>query len=114
MLSEIQKNVHAETVLKILMYLLEKKKISDDEGKEIARITYEFLQKAQSELDIPSLYKNLSQKWSVFKTNEIEEWGKIDRKEESEVIQGVIELVRNGKIDEALNLAKTETEDSPQ
>ncbi len=112
MLSEIQKNVHAETVLKILMYLLEKKKITDDEGKEIARITYDFLQAAQSELDIPLLYKKLSQKWPLFKSNEIEEWGKLDKKEESEVIRGVIELVRNGKIDEALRLAKTETEDS--
>lgn len=112
MLSEDLKNNAAKEVLDTLISLLERKSITDDEAKEIAKVTVEFLNNAQSEINIPQLYKILSEKWPVFKNLQINSWGKIDKKEESEVIMGVIQLIRNGKIDDALKLAKTETEDS--
>lgn len=111
MLSADKKDEVAKVILDVLIKLLEKKKITDEQGREMAKVATEEIYKAKNDFDLPKIYSVLSQKWPIFKSNEIIELGNVDKKEETEVAKGVEELIRAGKLDRALMLARTETED---
>lgn len=111
MLISDQKNAVAKDILDVLIRLLEKNKITDSEGREMAKIATVALEKAKSEFDLPEIYKTLSEKWPAFNANAAIEAGKIDILEEKEVAIGVEELIKAGELEKALILARTETED---
>ncbi len=111
MLTTDKKNEIAKTILDVLIKLLEKNKITDEQGREMARVATEEIYRAKNDFDLPKIYSALSRKWPIFKLDEIIELGRLDKKEEAEVAKGVEELIKVGKLDRALMLARTETED---
>lgn len=110
MLSEEQKNVVAKEVIYTVTELLEKEAITEKEGQEIAGIAVKTLDEAQNEHDIVKVYDALAQKWPHFKNLELIQIGKLDEESHDEAAQSIVELLRAGKLEHAMALAKTETE----
>ena len=114
MFTSEDKNSVAQEILNILIKLLEENKITDEEGREMAQVATFEIENAKNEFDLPQIYANLSQRWPIFQQNATIEFGKVDIKQETEVAKGVEELIRAGKLDSALLLARTETQEQKQ
>lgn len=58
--------------------------------------------------------RDLSSKWSIFTKLLVLESGEVKEKTEDKVAEDVLKMAKEGKIDEAIGLAKTMTENPAQ
>jgi hypothetical protein len=87
----------------------EEEKLSRDELKNIADFTIQGMEKVNNRVDLTDFLKDLSARWPIFTNIAIIEEGSYKDIVEDEVYSGVLALAQNGKIDNAIKLAKTMT-----
>ncbi len=88
---------------------VEKGNLKEENLKDIADFVLGRIDQIKNQDELIAFLFELSTKWTVFKTIETMERANLKGKVEKEVAEGVLMLAKNGKIDEALNLAKTMT-----
>lgn len=99
-------------IVEIISSGLEKGDLKEEESKEIADFVLGRIDLIKNRTELEAFLSQLSSKWQVFKVLESLEKGETRKRVENEVAEGVLTLAKNGKINEALNLAKTMTRTS--
>lgn len=90
---------------------LEKEELTQDSLSEISGFILERIDKIQTQDELMQLISEVSTKWPVFKNLELIEKGQIQEKVEDIASQDVTSLVKSGKLEEAIDLAKKTMED---
>jgi hypothetical protein len=85
-------------------------KITREQLKQIADYTVDAMSKIQNHAHVISFLNALSTHWTFFQGLAMVEEGEQRDLEETEVHSGVLTLAQNGKIDDAIKLAKSMTE----
>lgn len=85
-------------------------KITREQLKQIADYTVDAMGKIQTHAHIASFLSTLSSHWTFFQGLAMVEEGEQRGLTETEVHSGVLTLAQNGKIDDAIKLAKSMTE----
>ncbi|OGH12343.1 MAG: hypothetical protein A2776_02525 [Candidatus Levybacteria bacterium RIFCSPHIGHO2_01_FULL_40_10] len=88
---------------------IEKGDLKEEDLPLIGRFVLEKLDLARNQGELVSFLSELSARWPIFLTIEKIEEGSLTIAEESEVANGVLTLLKHGKIDDALSLAKNQT-----
>lgn len=83
--------------------------IQDQDLSPIGKFVLEKIDTLQTEELMVVFLTELSQKWSLFSNILTIEKGKVTDQTENQVAQDVLGLAKEGKIDEAVDLAKTAT-----
>ncbi len=99
-----------DEIAEAIIDALEDKKISEGDATQISDFVLRKIDLIKTHEELTSFLTELSQNWPVF-----ESLGKIEQGEEQEVKEGAVaadvaELANEGKIEDAINLAKTVTE----
>lgn len=97
---------------KILLTLqrgLECGEIEAYEASEIASFIVGKIEQIEEEAKILDFYKSLSEQWPFLEVLIQEDVNKRTEKAEDEAVEGAIALLQHGKIEDALNIAKTAT-----
>ncbi|MDO8461131.1 MAG: hypothetical protein Q7S38_01670 [bacterium] len=88
---------------------LENNLLTKEELPVIADLVLEGMDKISSHEELTSFINELSLKWPIFLNIAKLEEGEKREQQEDKTTQQVLQLARNGQIDEAVNLAKTAT-----
>ncbi|OGH19523.1 MAG: hypothetical protein A3F31_01315 [Candidatus Levybacteria bacterium RIFCSPHIGHO2_12_FULL_38_12] len=94
-----------ETVIKAL----EQGGIKEIDLPPVSSYILDHVQIIKTEEELMKFLRELSSKWSIFTPVLVLESGEVQKKMESEVISGILELAKDNKIDEAVSLAKSAT-----
>ncbi|MBI2032060.1 MAG: hypothetical protein HYV38_02675 [Candidatus Levybacteria bacterium] len=100
-LSEIE-----SLILERLLTEWEEGSISEAESAEIANFVLDELDFVYTEEDLMFFLQDLTSKWKFFANILSIETGKHSEQESSELAKDALQLAREGKIDDALSLAK--------
>ena len=84
-------------------------KITEDDLKQIADFTVLGMEKITNKKQLYEFLKQLAAKWTIFEFIATIEERELKEAVESEVYKGVLTLAQNGKIENAIKLAKTVT-----
>lgn len=85
---------------------LEKGNLSQEGLSEISDFILERIDKIQNHEELIKFVSDLSQKWPIFKNLELIEKGEAKEEAENTASQDVSNLLKGGKIDEAIDLAQ--------
>lgn len=95
-----------EEITEELTRRYEEKKLTDNDARIIARFILANIDKIHSGKDLLKFLRELSGKWPIF-TNIYEiEQGKLERIMETEAAHQVVQLVKTGKVKQALHTAR--------
>lgn len=108
-LTKEQKYQIEAQIVETVLNALDKDLLMTDQLQEIADYALEGMKKVSNEQDLLNFLSSLSSKWKIFEGLAVLQKGKIVKKEEKEVADGILMLIKEGKIDDALNLAKSAT-----
>lgn len=110
-LSTGKKEEVAKGILDTLIASLENKNINTDELPKIGKFFSESMEVIEGEQELDEFYAELAREWPIFSNLKTITAGTAKEKVEDEIASGVMELVKHGKINEALSLAKKGTEE---
>lgn len=108
-LTKEQKYEIEAQIVETVLQALDKNLLIADQLQEIADYSLEGMKKVTNEHELLNFLSGLSLKWKVFEGIAVLQKGKMVKKEEKEVADGVLMLIKEGKIDDALSLAKSAT-----
>jgi len=94
-----------ETIIKAL----EQGKLTNEELPTVSTLILETIGKAKTHEELRKYLNELAKKWSIFQPILTLEHDEQDTKIKEEAVQKVIALTKENKIGEALNVAKTAT-----
>jgi len=97
-------------ILEQIVLSLEKEDLKTEDVPVISRFVLEKIDQIANEEQLTFFLNELSQKWPVFEGLLVIEKGKEKEKNDQIVASQVLELAKDGKIEEALSLAKNATE----
>lgn len=89
---------------------LENDKVAEAELPEVADFVLARIDQIQNHDQLVKFLDELSAKWPFFEGLEQIERGEVTEAKEDQVEQEVLKLAKSGKVNEAINLAKTVTE----
>jgi len=101
---EIQKKI-----VEAIIAGLENKKLLEIQLSEIADFVLQRMDAVKNQDELLAFLADLSSKWSVFNNIKLTEEGEVKNEAENKVTKDVLDLAKNGKIDDAIGLAKTMT-----
>ena len=93
-----------------LMKQMETKEFTDEEIKEMSTFVLEKVDSAKDNNELIAVLDELSKKWPFFENIEQLERGIVGDVHEDIVTNNVLELAKNGNIEEAIAMAKTVTD----
>jgi hypothetical protein len=96
-----------ERIVQIILDEIEKNTLTIDQAKEITGFWLSRISTLTTEESLTNFVDELAAKWPIFNTLVMIEQNKIRRGEEEKVAENVVSLVRDGKIEEAVSLAKS-------
>ena len=108
--TEAHKTEVERKILEAEIDALENDQLSEAELPEIADFVLARIDQIHDHDQLVKFLDELSAKWSFFDNIEQLERGEVTEAKEDRVEQEVLELVKSGKVNEAINLAKTVTE----
>lgn len=88
---------------------LEDGSIKEEELEQIAGFVLDKIENIQTEEELREFFKELAEKWPAFTKLKVIEVSKITKRIEDQAALDVLKLAREGKIDEAMSLAKSVT-----
>lgn len=97
-------------IAEVMITALEDGKVGEADLPTIATFVLEKIDKAQNHDELIKSLDELSAKWPVFENLEQIERGEVSEASEDTVEKGVLKLAKSGQVEEAINLAKTVTE----
>lgn len=98
-----------ERIVEMMLAGLDKDEISEEDLPDISDYVLSKIDYVQNHEQLMNFLRELSSKWKVFSPILVIESGEAREKKENAVGQEVLNLAKSGKIEEALNLAKTVT-----
>lgn len=101
---ELEKNI-VESVIRAL----EKNELSQDQLSPIGSFVLERIDSITDNNALVAFLSDLSSRWPIFKDIAVVHEGKIRDVKEDKTVKDVLTLAQNGKIDDAISLAKTMT-----
>ncbi len=97
-------------LLESLITAIEADKINDEELPVLANFVLEKIDSTKNHEQLIKGLEELSAKWPIFDNIEELERGEVQEAKEDKVEQDVLNLAKNGRVEEAISLAKTMTE----
>lgn len=97
-------------IVDVMINSLERGQLKKEDLPEISEFVLKKIDPIKNHIDMSSFLSELSKKWSIFKNIEMIQKGEIKAKVEEEILEGVLTLAKNGKIEDALQLAKKGTQ----
>jgi uncharacterized protein YdaT len=113
-LSQEKKDKLEREIIEIIANCLEKDLIKETDVPPIVTFYGEKIDNAQSEEDLQAFISEFVQKWPVFNALKIPADQNATEKNEQQITQNVVNLAKEGKLEEAVDLAKTVTEQQKQ
>lgn len=104
------KNEMEKKIVECMILALENNNLQDSELPQIADLILDNIDNIKTHTELINLLGELSSRWPIFKNIELLEKGEVKEQKENVVVQDVLELARNGKIDDAITLAKSATD----
>lgn len=104
----LKKSIEKDIVEQVIMGL-EKGFLKEEELPLIGQFVLEKIDLLKNQQELIAFLGELSSKWPIFENIKKIEEGRVREKEEDEVAEGVLTLLKHGKIENALNLAKNIT-----
>lgn len=108
--TEEHKNRIERAIVETVISALENGNLAESELSQIANFVLEKIDQIKTHDELVIFLSDLSSRWPIFTNLETLEKGEIEEKVEDEVAEGVLTLAQSGKIEEAVNLAKTITD----
>lgn len=99
-----------KAIVELVINGLKEGSLPEDDLSPIANFVLEKIDTLQTEEQMVAFLAELAQKWPIFSNIHILEKGKVIEKTENQAAQNVLELAKEGKIDQAVDLAKSVTE----
>ncbi|HSX09301.1 MAG TPA: hypothetical protein VLF93_04055 [Candidatus Saccharimonadales bacterium] len=109
-LLEEEKKKLEEAIVENMITALEGEKITEDEMSTISGFVLDGVDAAKSKQDLEKFLEELAGKWELFKPLLILQKAELQEKVEDEVAQGVLLLLEHGKLDHAIKLAQSVTQ----
>jgi len=103
------KDIIYKKIIDIIINALEVNDIEEHEAERIAQFTLDGMSNIVSESQLGDFYDDLSSRWEIFTPLLKEIEGSRREKVENEMSEGALTLLEHGRIDDALKLAKTAT-----
>lgn len=110
--SEEHKNKIEKMVVEEMISSLEKNELKEEELSAIAEFILGKIDNIKTQEELIVFLGELSSKWLIFKNIEELEKGEVKEQQEKIVAKDVLQLAKDGKIEDAIDLAKTVTENS--
>lgn len=104
------KNDLEKRIVETVITSLEKNSLEESQLAEIADFVLGRIDTIQTQEELIAFLNELSFKWPLFSNLSLIEKGDVKDKVEDEVAEGVETLAQTGKIDDAIDLAKTITQ----
>lgn len=111
---ETYKNNIGERLTKTLAEALSQGVVSEEEASSIANYILENIDKAQNSTQILDFLTELTQKWPIFDPTLTMELGEAMDKKEEGAVEKAENLIKENKIDEALKVAESATDETQQ
>lgn len=108
-----KKNLEQE-VVDTLISSLDKEMVTEEEIPEIADYVLTQIDSMKTPAEVMPFLRTLSEKWRIFTPLLVSHSGEIKHKAEGKVAKDVLSLAQLGRLDQAIKLAKTMTEQSVQ
>lgn len=105
-----QKNKIEGEIVDVIISKMENNNLTEEDASLIADFVLSKIDAIKSNDETMLFLKELSTKWPFFENIAIIEGGEIKDKKEDVVAQEVLKLTKNGKINDAISLAKTMTQ----
>ncbi len=106
----MQKEQLEEEILKAIASGLEQEKITVLQSSEIAKHVLTGIDSISTDQEVVDFLAELNSKWSIFNNLLVTEKGEIESEEDKQVVGEAMELVKEGRIEEALAMAKSATQ----
>lgn len=103
------KNEIERKIVEAIIAGLENKSLLESQLSEIADFVLQRIDAVKNQDELLAFLADLSSKWSIFNNVKLTEEGEVKAEAENEVAKGVLDLAKSGKIDDAIDLAKTMT-----
>jgi len=103
------KNEIEKKIVEAIVAGLENKNLLESQLSEIADFVLQRMDAVKNQDELLAFLADLSSKWPVFNNIKLTEEGEAKNEAEKDVAKGVLDLAKNGKIDDAIGLAKTMT-----
>lgn len=105
-----QRKAIERRIVERIIFCLENGGLKDTDVPAVSDFALAEIKKVVKHQDLINFLAKLSSKWPIFDQLVAIEKGKLDENVEDEVFEGVLLLSKNGKLDEAIKLAKSVTE----
>jgi short-subunit dehydrogenase involved in D-alanine esterification of teichoic acids len=96
-------------IVEVALANIEKETLTLDQATEITDFWLAKVADLESEEELLNFVKELATKWPIFDGIVLVEQGNVQKQEEVKVADNVVSLVKGGQIEEALDLAKSST-----
>ena len=106
-LTEEHKKEVERKLVEVIIDSLEKNLISVGDKDAISAFILQRMLSVRTHEELITFLRELSSKWSIFSPLLVIESGEVKEKNEDRVVDKVQSLTQEGKIDEAINMAKT-------
>ena len=93
-------------ITEIIINAIDKEELTTDQAREITAFWLPRVKSITAEDALATLVEDLSARWPMFNSVVIIEQGEIRSEDEKKITEEVISLVKDGKIEEAVQLAK--------
>lgn len=103
------KNEIEKKIVEAIIAGLANKNLLASQLSEIADFVLQRIDEVKNEDELLAFLADLSSKWPIFNNIKLTEEGEVKNEAEKEVANDVLDLAKNGKIDDAIGLAKTMT-----
>lgn len=97
-------------IVDVLIANVENQTLQEAEITPIADFVLKRIEEVKNSMEIEALLVDLSQNWPIFQSISRLHEGEEKERADKEVADGVLALAQSGKIDEAIDLAKTATQ----
>lgn len=108
-LSQERRDAIEKEIAELIIKGLKEGSLKEEDLSPIAKFVLEKIDTLATEEQMVTFLSELSQKWSVFSNIHNIEKGKVMDQTEDLAAQNVLDLAKEGKIDEAVDLAKSVT-----
>jgi len=106
-LTEEHKREVERKLVEVIIDALGKNLISVGDKDTISAFILERMRNVKDHEELISFLRELSSKWAIFSPLLVTESGEVKAKSEDQAVDKVQSLTQEGKIDEAINMAKT-------
>jgi hypothetical protein len=97
-------------IVDIIADAIEQEKITETDLPLISNFVLEKIDTIVSKDQLLLFLTELASNWEIFRTLEVTQRGEIQKKKEEEAVQNISQLVQDGNINDAIQIAKAATQ----